>query len=129
MLACTITVKSDLLKLVVQELTTLPTGDKSSLQKLFLAGFDYLESVMPLFHRPTFDVSSELKLVILAVCSLGGILNLSADARDLGLIVYNHIRGGFYPVCTTLIHVELSDKTKAARDGEYDWLIAHVPAV
>ncbi|KAH6711168.1 hypothetical protein BKA61DRAFT_738014 [Leptodontidium sp. MPI-SDFR-AT-0119] len=114
MLACTITVKSDLLKLVVQELTTLLTGDKSSLQKLFFAGFDYLESVMPLFHRPTFDVSSELKLVILAVCSLGGILNLSADARDLGLIVYNHIRGGFYP---------------AARDGEYDWLIAHVPAV
>ncbi|KAG4427896.1 hypothetical protein IFR05_016621 [Cadophora sp. M221] len=96
------------------ELTTLPSGDKTSLQNLYLGGFEYLESVMPVFHRLTFDLSFELKLVILAVSSLGGVLSTDADAHNLCLIIYKHIRGG--------VHT-------STRDGNYAWLISHVPAV
>ncbi|KAH7336428.1 hypothetical protein BKA65DRAFT_553079 [Rhexocercosporidium sp. MPI-PUGE-AT-0058] len=96
------------------ELAALNSGHERSLRKLFLAGFNYLDTVMPLFHRPTFDVCSEWKLVVLAVCSLGGILSPDPGARNLGLVIYQRIRGNFY---------------SSARDGGFAWLMEHVPAV
>ncbi|PVH88669.1 hypothetical protein DL98DRAFT_622146 [Cadophora sp. DSE1049] len=96
------------------QLATLTSGDKISLQRFFLSGFEYLEMSMPLFHRPTCDVSAQRKSVILAVCSLGGILSANSDDRELGLVTYKHLHGSFYT---------------AAKDKGSAWLMANVLAV
>ncbi|KAK0110543.1 hypothetical protein ONS96_002149 [Cadophora gregata f. sp. sojae] len=110
-------ISDDLYQRLVAELpqlAPLTSDNKGSLHMLFRRGFEYMEIVMPIFHRPTCDVSDLSISVILAVCSLGGILEGNSDDHELGLVIYKHLHGSFYTV---------------AKDQDSDWFLANIPAV
>ncbi|KAK2746856.1 hypothetical protein FQN57_002898 [Myotisia sp. PD_48] len=73
------------------QLNSTPLIDPVQAYSLLQLALDYCDMYMPLFHRPTFNVSSCSSHLLLALCSLGAFISSGAELYKAGEMLHKHL--------------------------------------
>ncbi|QVM12437.1 hypothetical protein D8B26_007066 [Coccidioides posadasii str. Silveira] len=65
----------------------------AQINQILHQALDYCDIYLPLFHRPTFEISSCPSVLLLALCSLGSFLSGSPELYETGKMLHKYIWG------------------------------------
>lgn len=88
--------------MIAQDILSTPLREFTQLSRVLFWTLDYCDVYLPLFHRPTLDISSCSAALCLAMCCLGTFLSSESSLHDAGKVLYKHIWHSTVEVCMSL---------------------------